>query len=416
MAEKMSAVSQPFDPASLGLPDDFLLTDYTRLKGCSCKIPQPKLLVLLEKIRRHNEVASAQAAGALEPTEAELQRAQLADVGMDCSIVPLKSKVAARLAGGRAEDELFMVSTTDFFFPSVEDPFLQGQIGCANVLSDLYAMGLYECDTLLMLLAASTDMEETDRYTVTLEMMKGFAATARQAETSVTGGQSVLNPWPLIGGVAMSVAARSEMIPPDGVQIGDIFVLTKPLGHQLAVNVRQWSRRPTPLYNKHLDGNMSEDEISELYQAAASNMARLNRNGAKLMMKYRAHGCTDVTGFGLLGHAGNLSEANKAADGGKGLTIEINLLPILKGAVKAEKLLNNRYKLFKGLSAETSGGLLIAFKDKPTAQAFQEELAQADAGTESWIVGQAVARKMMQPGDTDARFAEITPDATIVEV
>lgn len=360
VVEEPSLKRARFDPSSLGLSEDFILTDFTRLKGCSCKIPQPKLLELLRGV------------------EAEPGRKD-SDVGMDCSIVPITSAGA---------EQLFLISTTDFFFPSVEDPYTQGRIGAANVLSDLYSMGITKCDTLLMLLGASTDMEQEDRYKVTLEMMKGFNDVAQIAGTSVTGGQSVLNPWPLIGGVGMAVLPESCFIRPVNSVCGDIYVLTKPLGHQLAVNIKQWSRRPSPLFKAKIEGRMTQEEIDETYDAAVTNMCRLNLNGARLMLKFGAHACTDVTGFGLLGHANNLAMAQTAS-----LSIEIHTLPILRGAIKADTLLENKYNLRNGRAAETSGGLLVALKDQATALAFCDELARLDPGSTAWIVGRAIPRE-----------------------
>lgn len=101
-------------------------------------------------------------------------------MGMDCSIVPLR------------HDGLFLISTTDFFYPLVDDPYIQGQIGCANVLSDLYAMGVTACDNMLMLVAASTQMEEELRLAVTRRMIQGFNDLAASAGAEVTGGQTVV--------------------------------------------------------------------------------------------------------------------------------------------------------------------------------------------------------------------------------
>jgi selenide,water dikinase len=106
-------------------------------------------------------------------------------VGMDCSIVPAKRY-----------PDMKVISTTDFFFPLVEDPYLQGRIACCNVLSDMYALGVVDVDNVLMLIAASLDMPGAARLLVTKEMMRGFNDQARAADTAVTGGQSVLNPWP----------------------------------------------------------------------------------------------------------------------------------------------------------------------------------------------------------------------------
>jgi selenide,water dikinase len=85
-------------------------------------------------------------------------------------------------------------------------------IACANVCSDMYAMGVYEIDNLLMLLAASTDMIQKDRDIVTKAFMKGFDDQAAIAGTVVSGGQTVLNPWPIIGGVAKSVVKMHDVI------------------------------------------------------------------------------------------------------------------------------------------------------------------------------------------------------------
>jgi selenide,water dikinase len=116
---------------------------------------------------------------------------------MDCSIVPVAGRPG-----------MLMVSTHDFFYPLVEDPYLQGRVACANVLSDLYSMGVQHCTTMLMTLAASRDMAPEHRFVVTREMMRGFNDLAREAGTTVTGGQTVLNPWPIIGGIAMAVCGE----------------------------------------------------------------------------------------------------------------------------------------------------------------------------------------------------------------
>ncbi|KAH9578127.1 PurM-like [Trypanosoma melophagium] len=342
-----------FDPTEIGLPSDFLLTDYTRLKGCSCKLPQPKLLSLLREV-------------STTPGNK--------DVGMDCSIV----KVPHKNENG---EFLYMVSTTDFFFPSVEDPYLQGQIGAANVLSDLYSMGIDRCDTVLMLLAASVDMDELEREVTTREIMKGFVDHVRLADSDVTGGQTVMNPWPLIGGIATSVVSEAEMVRPTGLRPGDVMVLTKPLGVQIAVNLKQWLQRPSSTFEENIKGKMNSEEIELLYDAATDSMKRLNRNAARLMRKYGAHGATDVTGFGILGHAGNLAAAQEEK-----VCIVFDQLPMYKGAVKASKLISDKYRLFEGYSAETSGGLLVAFGDIDTARKYVKELVEAD-GEEAWIVG-----------------------------
>eukprot|EP01051_Picozoa_sp_SAG22_P025127 SAG22_NODE_7294_length_754_cov_1.403053_2_plen_172_part_01 len=172
-------------------------------------MPQHELLAMLEE------------AGLLVPVDGGV------GPGLDCAVVPTK------------HPGLVLVSTIDFFYPLVLDPYMQGKIGCANVLSDLYAMGVYDCDNMLMVLAASQDMAPEHRKIVTGEMIRGFSDLAKEGQTIITGGQTVLNPWPIIGGVAQSVEANAGMIIPEHAVAGDVLVLTKPLGTQLAVNLAE---------------------------------------------------------------------------------------------------------------------------------------------------------------------------------
>lgn len=309
---------------------------------------------------------------------------------MDCSIVPLR------------HPGLSIISTTDFFYPLVDDPYMQGKIGCANVLSDLYSMGIYNCDNILMILAASLDMNENDRFISTQEMIRGFNDLASEAETEVTGGQTVLNPWPIIGGTAMSVCNESEFIRPDKLVVGDVIVLTKPLGTQIAVNANQWQALDNQFW-KQINDIVTVDEVKHAYEFAMHSMARLNRNGAKLMIKYNAHGATDVTGFGILGHAQNLAENQIAA-----VNIEIHSLPIIKNMVKIEEKVQ-LFKLLEGFSAETSGGLFICLPaDK--AQQYIDEIKELDH-SDAWIIGKVVENK-----SRNKNSASIIDDVSIIEV
>lgn len=105
-----------------------------------------------------------------------------------------------------------LVQTTDFFYPLVDDPYIQGKIACANVLSDLYAMGVTDCDNMLMLLGVSSELTLKEREVVTKLIIQGFNDLAMEAGTTVNGGQTVLNPWYIIGGVASSVVTEQEVI------------------------------------------------------------------------------------------------------------------------------------------------------------------------------------------------------------
>jgi selenide,water dikinase len=140
----------------------------------------------------------------------------------------------------KGNPNIHLISTTDFFYPLVEDPYLQGRVACANVISDVYAMGIDRIDHLLMVLAVSLQMEEKEREIVTRSMIQGFNDCATEAGTMVTGGQSIMNPWPIIGGVANVTCEAHEYQKVNQGKPGDILVLTKPLGTQPAVNLNEW--------------------------------------------------------------------------------------------------------------------------------------------------------------------------------
>lgn len=261
------------------------------------------------------------------------------------------------------------------------------------MLSDLYAFGVVNCDNVLMILAVSLEMSQLERDVVTKKMIEGFTAQIKAAETVITGGQTVLNPWPIIGGTAVSICSKDEFINPENVQNGDVIVLTKPLGTQVAVNVYQWlNLKDKSKWNKISD-TISEEEAIRSYEVAMNSMTRLNRNAAMLMHKYKSHGATDVTGFGILGHATNLAKYQIL----KNLHFVIHTLPIIKNMKEVEEKLECMFNLMKGYSAETSGGLLICLP-KENAEAFCNELLEKD-GQPAWIVGYVTTKPTVSNGD-----------------
>ena len=291
-------------------------------------------------------------------------------IALDCSV-------------RRTRQGHFCISTTDFFFPLVDSPYMQGRIGAANVLSDLYAEGVEHCDFVLMLLAACRDMNEEERTICTREMVRGFREACDEAETAVTGGQTVLNPWPIIGGVATAIVATGDFVPSDGAKEGDVVVLTKPLGTQIAVNVHQWKNQNNHFYKLCLEKNVLTPQLAEdMMHEAVCSMARLNRNGGRLMLKYGAHACTDVTGFGILGHAQNLVE-NQVDEVG----MEIHTLPCISGTAAVDTSVFD-FRLLKGYSAETSGGLMVCMPEE-SAQGYCKELEELD-GCPSWVIGRVI--------------------------
>lgn len=300
-------------------------------------------------------------------------------IGMDSSVTPLRH-------GG-----LSLVQTTDFFYPLVDDPYMMGKIACANVLGDLYAMGVTECDNMLMLLGVSNKMTDKERDVVVPIMMRGFKDLAEDAGTQVSGGQTVLNPWLTIGGVATTVCQSNEFIMPDNAVVGDVLVLTKPLGTQVAVNAHQWLDQPERM--SRLKMVVSEDDIRKAYHRAMCSMSRLNRTAARLMHKYNAHGATDVTGFGLIGHAKNLAKIQKNE-----VSFVIHNLPIIAKMAAVSKACGNMFGLLQGQSAETSGGLLIALP-REQAAAYCKDIEKQE-GNQAWIVG------VVEKGNRSARIID----------
>ncbi|CAE7471892.1 SelD [Symbiodinium pilosum] len=314
----------------------------------------------------------------------------------DVSLVP----VGAR--GGQTEC-IYLASTTDFFSPISLDPYSQGRIACANTLSDLYAIGAHRVDTILMILSVSTRMEESHRDIVTRKMIQGFNDACKEAGTRVTGGQTVFNPWPIIGGCATTTVTESDLVRADNLQVGDVLVLTKPLGCQVAANLALWLGDPFKWQKASM--LIDVDTAVRAVKKAEAGMMRLNRMAAMLMSRYGAHGATDVTGFGLMGHASNLAAVQKSC-----VVLEIELLPIIKGLAALESGVDANYQLTRGFSAETSGGLLVALPGRAAAEQYIAALQAPEADgpdAEAWIVGQVVE------GERTARLSE---NCTVLEV
>jgi selenide, water dikinase len=209
-----------------------------------------------------------------------------------------------------------------------------------------------------------------------------FLDVAELAGTEVTGGQTIQNESIILGGVAMSVCYEEHFIRPENAQIGDVIVLTKALGTQVSVNAFEWLTKDVKKI-ENLKEIITKDEIVDIYDAASESMSRLNLNGARLMHKYEAHCATDVTGFGILGHATNLVQNQKLE-----VDFEIDTLPVLKKMTKIDESLNSMFKLKQGYSAETSGGLFICMS-KENAEKFCKEIEELDSYP-AWIIGRVV--------------------------
>ncbi len=259
-------------------------------------------------------------------------------------------------------------------------------------------MGVTNIDNVLMILGVSTAMNESERHAVTREMMRGFNDKANEAGTKVTGGQSVMNPWPMIGGTAIAVIKKDKVILPNGAKPGDVLILTKPLGTQCIVNTVQWFLESDKRWDK-VKEYITEEELWDINAKAEKSMSQLNKRGAELMIKYKASACTDVTGFGIKGHAENLVNAQV-----KNVKFLINKLPVLNKM----DLINDKvhsFKLKEGFSPETSGGLFISM-NRENAQKFVDEMNNANEW--AWIIGDVV--------ENDSKAVEMNPNLEIISV
>lgn len=203
-----------------------------------------------------------------------------------------------------SEDQA-LVATTDFFMPMVDDPFVFGQIAATNALSDVYAMGARPIMALAIL---GMPIQVLSDATIG-QILSGGAEVCARAGIPVAGGHSIDSVEPIYGLVAMGLVDPRRVLTNRGARSGDRLILTKGLG----VGV--------------LSAAFKRDELSASgYQALVASTTQLNTVGARLLDIDGVHAVTDVTGFGLLGHA-----LEMARGGGVDLEIEIERLPVLDG-------------------------------------------------------------------------------------
>lgn len=290
-----------------------------------------------------------------------------------------------------------MLQTVDFFYPLIDNPYLMGKITCANVLSDLYSCGVTEVDRLDMMTSECDNMTKEEREIVMPLIMRGFQDNAKSVGVNVRFLTPVINPWCIIGGIATSICLENEYINPLHAQIGDVLLLTKPLGAQIACNTHRWLENPER--KEKIIKVISEAEVNTAFTHAILSMSRLNKLAAVLMQKYNAHAATDVTGFGILGHAQNLAQYQANT-----VTFVLNVLPVIKNVLAMAEVMGSKAKFLKGLTPETSGGLLVALP-QAAAEEFCKEIAETERW-KAWIVGK------VERGDRTARMAE---DVEVVE-
>ena len=192
------------------------------------------------------------------------------------------------------DENTALIQTTDFFPPIVDDPYLYGRIAATNALSDVYAMG-GEPKLALNLLCAAEGMEDA----MIREILRGGYDAAYEAGTIITGGHTIRGAEPIYGLAVSGFVHPGRVLTNSNAKSGDALILTKPLG----VGVITTGAKADMV---------DADVIARLHR----QMATLNKAARDVMVKYPVHSCTDVTGFGLLGHSFEMAQ-------GSGCTIHI---------------------------------------------------------------------------------------------
>ncbi len=256
----------------------------------------------------------------------------------------------------RVNDELALVLTTDFFPPVCSDPFEFGQIAAANSISDVYAMGGTPIVALniMMFPAAKLAMEAY------AEILKGGFEIASEAGVRIIGGHTIDDDPPKYGLAVVGYVHPQKIIANSGARPGDVLILTKPVGTGVILAAQRLGLA--------VNGDVTE---------ALKQMKILNKSGAEVMKKFGIRGATDITGFGLAGHALKMAKASKVS-----INLNMSKVPLIgatyklleEGCIPGASFRNLDYaekdSVFdEGLDynlkmaafdAQTSGGLLMS--------------------------------------------------------
>lgn len=284
----------------------------------------------------------------------------------------------------RLTDELAVVQTVDYITPIVDDPFAFGAIAAANALSDIYAMG---ARPILALNLVGYPIK-TLPHGLLGDILRGGAAKLAEAGVTLGGGHSIDDLEPKYGLAVTGLVQPARLITNAGARPGDALILTKPLG--------------VGIITTGIDRQLVKGDVIDRVTAS---MSQLNRAAAEAMLAVGVHACTDVSGFGLLGHLREMTEAS-----GVGAKISLKRVPVLPEAWRlAEQQAvpdgthNNHHYLAefvkwgRSLSleaqlilcdAQTSGGLLMAVPPQ-RAPKLLKTLQQAGVETAA-VIGEII--------------------------
>ncbi|MBA7474394.1 Selenide, water dikinase [subsurface metagenome] len=283
----------------------------------------------------------------------------------------------------KLSDELAIVQTVDFITAIVDDPYSFGMITAANSLSDVYAMGGRPVTAMNIVAFPSETMD----ISVLTQVLSGALAKLNEAGVTLVGGHSVKNNELKYGLCVTGIVHPQKVVTKSEAKVGDKLILTKPLGTGIM----------TTALKAGLVDEKTKTKLTE-------QMAKLNDKAAEVMVSLGAHACTDITGFGLIGHACEMAENS-------GVTIELYLdkVPFIRGVLQFAQMglipegmyANEEFRahMVEGSQADedlmailyapqTSGGLFIAVSPEK-ADKMVEQIRQA-GDEQAAIVGQVI--------------------------
>jgi len=286
----------------------------------------------------------------------------------------------------KLNDHQALIHTVDFFTPVVDDPYVFGQIAACNALSDIYAMG---GKPLLALNIVGIPEELAED--ILPEILKGGADKVKESGAVIGGGHSIKCPEPIYGLSVLGEIHPDRVITNAGANPGEVLILTKPLGTGIAATA--------------FKAEMIDDKI---YKKMVDVMSSLNKIASQAAVTCNASSMTDITGFGLMGHANEMAEASEVS-----LRIKAEKIPLISGVTELasmgllpaglyrnKKHLNGKVKITAevpeniadiAFDPQTSGGLLISVNEEKASKLMK--ILNANGNTEACIIGKVEYRK-----------------------
>lgn len=258
-------------------------------------------------------------------------------IAEDCAVKEIGDKILA--------------TNVDIFTPIHDDPIIMGEITACNATNDIFAMNVVDIVMYLSFLGVPVDQPEE----VTQGLLIGQRNFLKQFNADINGGHTIINPWPLSGGIVVGIAGKTDLIPKQlhsKSSNGDVY-LTKPLGIQAAMALYRMQKDEESLL-KELFPGVNSSEFDKVINLAVDVMRKSNYDVSSTIRKHHLKpaisSMTDITGFGLKKHAEEVVQGTK-------FDISVDTLPIIAGTDGISEVFG--YDLIGGCAAETAGPMLL---------------------------------------------------------